>query len=127
EEEPVPPRRLNPVVPRDLETICLRCLAKEPERRYVTAAALADELGCFLEGRAIRTRPPGALQRCRRWCRRNPAVAALAAAVLVLFAAALAFGYYAVRAAARAEAERKAREAIEAARGRAEAADVKAA
>jgi len=83
--EPVAPRLLNPSVPRDLETICLKCLEKEPARRYTTAQALRDELTRFLEGKAILVRPISRPEKVWRWCRRNPVVAALAAAAAVLF------------------------------------------
>jgi WD40 repeat protein/tetratricopeptide (TPR) repeat protein/tRNA A-37 threonylcarbamoyl transferase component Bud32 len=85
-EEPQPPRHLNDKIPRDLETICLKAMAKEPARRYATAGELAADLRRFLKGEAIRARPVGRLERGWRWCRRNPALAAttgLAAAALV--------------------------------------------
>ena len=87
ESEPVAPRSLRPGLPRDLETICLNCLRKEPSRRYVTAAGLHDDLRRFLEGRPIRARRTSAVERAWRWCRRNKAVASLLAAVFVLLAA----------------------------------------
>jgi tetratricopeptide (TPR) repeat protein len=83
-EEPVPPSRLNSKVPRDLETICLKCLHKDPDRRYADAGALAEDLRRFVEGRPIRARRINPLERAWRWCRRNPAGAALAVAVIVL-------------------------------------------
>ena len=89
--DPVPPRRLVPGVPRDLETICLKCLRKAPAARYPTAAALADDLDRFLTGRAIQARPVGPAERAVKWGRRQPAAAALVG-VLVLAAAGAAAG-----------------------------------
>ncbi|WP_165072963.1 serine/threonine-protein kinase [Paludisphaera rhizosphaerae] len=82
-QPPVPPRRANPDVPRDLETICLKCLEKDARRRYSSASALADDLKAWLESRPISARPVGAFEKLRLWCRRNPAVAASAAAVVM--------------------------------------------
>jgi WD40 repeat protein len=87
--EPVPPRQLNAQVPRDLETIALKCLQKEPAKRYVTAAALADDLRRFQEGRPIVARPVGRAEKAVKWVRRNPVVAGLLALVLLLTAAGL--------------------------------------
>jgi WD40 repeat protein/tRNA A-37 threonylcarbamoyl transferase component Bud32 len=84
ERDPVPPRQLNAAIAPDLETICLKCLEKRPERRYQSARELAEELGRFLEGLPIRARPVGALGRAVRWWRRRPAIAGLSAAIVLV-------------------------------------------
>lgn len=83
-EDPRPPRRLNDRIPPDLETITLKALAKEPRLRYPTARELADDLNRWLCGESIHARPAGRLERCGRWCRRNPRVAVLSGLVLGL-------------------------------------------
>jgi tetratricopeptide (TPR) repeat protein len=84
-EEPRPPRRLSDAIPRDLETVCLKALAKEPGRRYQTAAELAADLRRFLAGEPVRARPAGPVERGWRWCRRNPRLALLTLALAVVF------------------------------------------
>jgi serine/threonine protein kinase len=79
---PIAPGRLRPGVPRDLATICLKCLEKDPARRYDSAAELAEDLRRFAAGEAIRARPAGGHERLWRWCRREPAVASMAVALL---------------------------------------------
>jgi serine/threonine-protein kinase len=86
-QEPVPPTRLQPKCPRDLETICLKCLQKEAGKRYDSCQALADDLHRLLTGVPIQARPAGRGERLWRWCRRNPAVASLTAGLVVLLAA----------------------------------------
>ncbi len=80
---PEPPRRINARTPRDLETICLKCLEKDPRRRYASAQALADDLHAWLESRPITARPVPSIERAVLWCRRRPAIAALAATVVL--------------------------------------------
>jgi WD40 repeat protein/serine/threonine protein kinase len=82
QDEPRPPRKLNDTIPRDLETICLKAMAKEPSRRYATAHELAGDLDRYLRHEPILARPVGTLERTWRWCRRNPRVASLSAAFL---------------------------------------------
>jgi WD40 repeat protein len=89
--EPLPPSRLRPELPRDLETICLKCLQKEPAQRYPSARLLAEDLAHFLAGKSVRARPVGVVGQLARWGRRNPALAAVSglsgtalAAVVVL-------------------------------------------
>jgi len=91
---PVPPRALRPEVPRDLEAICLKCLEKQPGGRYDTALALAQDLGCYQRGEPTHARPLGWLGHSWYWCRRKPATAGLAAAlVLVILAGVIAFEF----------------------------------
>jgi WD40 repeat protein/predicted Ser/Thr protein kinase len=120
EEEPVPPRRLRPEITRDLETVCLKCLHKDPKKRYAGAEELAGRLRLFLEGRPIPDRQMGKAERLWRWCRRNPAVAvllgAVATALLLGTAVATSFALDAEEArkaeATRADAEARARKEL---------------
>ena len=84
EQEPVPPRQLDPGIPRDLEIVCLKCLQKEPRKRYATATALGDDMSRFLQGKPVHARPVRRAERAWRWCRRNPVVASLGAAAVLL-------------------------------------------
>jgi serine/threonine-protein kinase len=113
DEEPASPTRLNSRGPRDLETICLKCLQKGPAERYASAAALSDDLRRFVRGEPIAARPPGALERAAKWARRRPATAALLAAGLLMLAGvtSAAVWYAGDRARLRAEARSRGREA----------------
>jgi WD40 repeat protein/serine/threonine protein kinase len=91
-EEPQSPRHHNPTIPADLETICLKALAKEPSHRYQTAGDFAADLRRFLAGQPIRARRVGPLERLWRWGRRNPAPAAAGVLAVVAFAAVVALG-----------------------------------
>ncbi|MBA4189159.1 MAG: hypothetical protein C0467_14270 [Planctomycetaceae bacterium] len=90
-DDPVPPTHLVPGIPRDLETICLKCLRKDPSRRYPTAADLADDLRRWHEGEPIMARPVGSAERVWKWARRRPTTAALVA-VSILVAVGIVFG-----------------------------------
>ncbi|MFO0842026.1 MAG: serine/threonine-protein kinase [Gemmataceae bacterium] len=104
-DDPVPPRRLRASVPRDLETVCLKCLLKSPRDRYATAGALADDLRRWSDGRPGTARPVPAVVRAWKWARRNAAVAAsLTAAVLALSVGAGVATWQAIRADAKARA-----------------------
>ena len=94
EEEPVSPKKHSPLVPPDLETICLKCLEKSPLRRYATARALAEELGRFLNYEPILARPAGALRRAWSWAQKHPWVITGLASIVILSLIGLAFGLW---------------------------------
>jgi serine/threonine protein kinase len=127
-EEPVPPRRLQPGLPVDLETICLKCLHKEPSRRYLSAAALAEDLERFVRGEPVQARPASGPERLLKWAKRRPALATLAAvSILALLALVLGGAIYnrllnqALENATRSEAEaQRQRQLAEAARAKAD-------
>lgn len=96
EEEPPSPRRYNPRVSRDFETICLKCLEKDPARRYPTTQALADELRRLLNDEPLLARPVGSLDRFGRWCRRHPTVCWLTLSFVIVTAIGLAIAGTAV-------------------------------
>jgi WD40 repeat protein/tetratricopeptide (TPR) repeat protein len=100
--EPVPPSRLVPGLPHDAETIVLKCLQKEPARRYESAAALAEDLRRFLAAEPILARPVGAWERAVKWARRRPTAAATAATLLLAVASLLALGAWSYRSIGRA-------------------------
>src|SRR5262249_40690592 len=89
-DEPVPPRQLQSTTPKDLETICLKCLHKSPSQRYLTAAQLAEDLEHFQQGEPIAARPSSTWERSYRWAKRRPAVAALLAVGFLAVAGGLA-------------------------------------
>jgi tRNA A-37 threonylcarbamoyl transferase component Bud32 len=107
DREPDPPRKLNAQIDRDPETICLKCLQKDPLQRYESAAALADDLERFLKDEPIAARPVGGVARAWRWCRRNPGIAgtttAAAVALLTGTVVSLLFGLRASESAGRLE------------------------
>jgi WD40 repeat protein len=114
--EPPPPRSLNSLIDRDLETIALKCLEKDPRGRYVSAAALAGDLERWLAGEPILARPAGLLERTAKWSKRRPAHAALSALVAVVLLAgigSLVWNWQAAEAAKRENAQRAAQEAVE--------------
>lgn len=121
EREPISPRELNQTVPRDLETICLKCLEKDRRRRYRSAQELGDELERYSDGRPIQARPIGRAARVWRWCCRKPIVAGLMAALLaVVVAGFAAVSSQWIRAEQFARLEADAREKAEAETSRAE-------
>ncbi len=94
DQQPVSPRSLNQQVPKDLDTICLKCLEKKPEARLQSAQQLSDELGRFLRGEPIQSRPVSRTEHVVRWCARNPVVAGLAAAFLLAVTAGIGTSTY---------------------------------
>jgi WD40 repeat protein/serine/threonine protein kinase len=116
-DDPVPPRRLQPKLSRDLETICLKCLEKEPKKRYQTAQELADDLSRFQKSEPIRARPAGVFTRSRKWMKRRPALAAL---ILLALASSIALAGLAAFALRKAHDSELARNDSEAARKREE-------
>jgi WD40 repeat protein/serine/threonine protein kinase len=95
QDEPRRPRRIDPAIPRDLETIVLQAMAKDPAQRYTTALALADDLGRFLQGQPILARPPGAIHRAQKWMQRHKtAVAAASVGLLVAVMASIGASFW---------------------------------
>src|SRR5205085_1875525 len=110
-EEPVPPTRLQSKMPRDIETICLKCLQKDPAKRYPSASALADDLDRFLDNRPILARPVPPWEKAVKWAKRHPPAAALvavsAAVVIGLIGGSWAFASYKQKQAAQEKALRE--------------------
>src|SRR5262245_2217904 len=121
DREPVPPSRLNANVPRDLETVCLKCLHKDPRRRYATAAALAEDLHRCLRGEAIAARPEGPVARLARRVRRRPALSAAVMASALLLCVVVGGGLWVL---SERSAQRRAKDAADAATERAADRDV---
>jgi tetratricopeptide (TPR) repeat protein len=124
-QEPAPPSRLNSNVPRDLETICLKCLHKNPARRYASAQDLADDLHRFLDGKPVLARPVNVIERAVKWARRRPTAATLFAALLILLAGGVATAVWlerlaAIRRVETANREGRAQQVIESALTRSE-------
>jgi WD40 repeat protein/tRNA A-37 threonylcarbamoyl transferase component Bud32 len=111
QDEPRPPRRLNDSIPRDLETVCLKAMAKEASRRYQTAGELADDLRRFLKGEPIQARPVGTIERARHWCKRNRLATALIVSLVIGIAATTGVSNWALL--ERGRADRKATEALD--------------
>jgi serine/threonine protein kinase/WD40 repeat protein len=107
-DEPVRPRKLNPGVPRDLETVVLKAIARDPAHRYQTPAEMADDLKRFVEDRPIKARRVSETEKLWRWCRRNPLVASLLAGIVLLFLAGFAGVFWQWR-----EAEQNAKQAAQ--------------
>jgi serine/threonine-protein kinase len=109
-QEPVPPSRLNQQVPRDLETICLKCLQKNPASRYASAQELADDLHRFLDGKPVLARPVGLLGRLGRWLKRHPLETALVVLVVLLILGGIAWLWWSDRQATMHRSERQQQE-----------------
>jgi WD40 repeat protein len=120
DREPTSPRSLDARIDRDLETVVLKCLEKDPQRRYGSAEALAEDLDRWLRGEPVQARPVGGWERLRRWCGRNPALTALTIATcLALIAGIAVSSYFAIEANGEARAARNAEKTADEERNRA--------